>query len=173
MKCRIDHGASSCRRCSRAGTQCVFLPRANVGIQMVPSRFHSLVASVLRIQWTLAPSQPRLSNTQLLQAASFEITVPRPATLPAASEAEGQSLNEQILWRLGRIEEHVGLPGINTTVAQSNTSQTPLRDGEDETFDDAVLRPLSDSIQALKSTCSEGANLKIWNQSLIGRLWST
>ncbi|KAI8724322.1 Zn(2)-C6 fungal-type domain-containing protein [Fusarium sp. LHS14.1] len=135
MKCRVDHGASSCRRCSRAGTECVFLPRAN--------------------------------------AASFEITVPRPATLPAASEAEGQSLNEQILWRLRRIEEHVGLPGINTTVAQSNTSQTPLRDGEEETFDDAVLRPLSDSIQALKSTCSEDANLKIWNQSLIKRLWST
>ncbi|KAL2684464.1 hypothetical protein Neosp_005542 [[Neocosmospora] mangrovei] len=140
---------------------------------MVPSRFHSLVASVLRIRWTLAPSQPRLSNTRLIQAASFEITVPRPATLPAASEAEGQSLNEQILWRLRRIEEHVGLPGINTTVAQSNTSQTPLRDGEEETFDDAVLRPLSDSIQALKSTCSEDANLKIWNQSLIKRLWST
>ncbi|KAI5458948.1 hypothetical protein BGZ63DRAFT_389963 [Mariannaea sp. PMI_226] len=133
MKCRIDDGAPSCRRCARAGTQCVFVPRAN--------------------------------------AASFEVILPKQVATTA--EHEPRSLNDQILWRLRRIEDHVGLSEIDDAVAPSSTSQTPPRAVEEESYDDATLRPLSDAIQALKSACSGQVNKKIWNESLVKRLWST
>jgi hypothetical protein len=34
MKCRIDKGNTTCRRCQRSGVPCVFVPRANAALSI-------------------------------------------------------------------------------------------------------------------------------------------
>ncbi|KAI5460653.1 hypothetical protein BGZ63DRAFT_249570 [Mariannaea sp. PMI_226] len=135
IKCRVDHGVPSCRRCTQVGVQCVFLPRAN--------------------------------------ATTLNISNSRPTADPAIVEPEVQSFDSQVLWRLKRIEDHVGLPDIDDANVQSRSHKQPLIDADADITDDATIKPLSDSIRALKSTCCGHASDKIWDASLIKQLWTT
>lgn len=48
MKCRIDSG-NSCRRCLRAGQPCVFVPRANASVFVVPGSLPAINSNQLEL----------------------------------------------------------------------------------------------------------------------------
>ncbi|KAH7311447.1 hypothetical protein B0I35DRAFT_438100 [Stachybotrys elegans] len=133
MKCRIDDGRSACRRCSRTGVQCIFVPRANAA------------------SW----------NLDLAVLASSELRI--------NSEAQ-QHINNAVLRRLKRLEDHLGLADIDELflAGACHTSSGP----ENEPVEDPALKTLSFSIQALKACCSSSTNPEIWADSLVLRLWS-
>ncbi|EGY15306.1 uncharacterized protein VDAG_06160 [Verticillium dahliae VdLs.17] len=84
------------------------------------------------------------------------------------SERSSQ-LNESILRRLQRLEDHVGLTALGENSLHNETqSGTMLESPEPE---DSSLRPLRPAIQVLKNTCSAGTTSPLWEEPLIKRLW--
>ncbi|KAL3424255.1 C6 finger domain-containing protein [Phlyctema vagabunda] len=62
MKCRVDEGPA-CRRCVRAGVQCIFKPRANAaGSRDTPPQ--NLTASIT--QWAISPNRGNHSFQSVL-----------------------------------------------------------------------------------------------------------
>ncbi|CAM1510692.1 Fc.00g010270.m01.CDS01, partial [Cosmosporella sp. VM-42] len=79
-----------------------------------------------------------------------------------------------VLYRLKRLEEHVGLSEVgfedqaSNGQGQDDAHRTISQDPGDPTLD-----PLRPAIQLLISSCSTGVDPKIWTESLIKRLWLT
>lgn len=75
-----------------------------------------------------------------------------------------------VLLRLKRIEQHLGLPGMDdqAVIIHGRDEGLTRREPQDQTLD-----PLRSTIQQLKNSCSMNVNPRIWSDSLIKQLWLT
>lgn len=85
-----------------------------------------------------------------------------------------RAFNEHVLRRLRRLETHLELADLDEDADQELNVDGDVSALEaSEPPRDASLTPLWPAIQVLKGTCSAKSDPKIWEESLIKRLWTT
>lgn len=143
MKCKMDEGPS-CRRCTRAGVECIFRPRANV-CELTP-----YTKGVLIVKAASRQSPPPM-NGQSINSGEMGIR--------QSSEAF-----QTVLARLDTLEAFVGLNTWSVPAPQSTTVST------DEHADPA-LSGLWDSLALLKKTTHQSVRSEVWSTRTVKDLW--
>lgn len=150
MKCRIDDGCRSCRRCQRAGIPCIFKARANVGA--------CLAGACTFLIFTL----PQAVSRHFAETTIGEQRSANP--LP--------QWDQSVLERLRTIETILGIqpPGAGPHEHFPAQDSDVLDEGE---VSDPSLRPLWDAVAVLKRIDTTPHNPKIWSRPVIRQLWSS
>ena len=103
------------------------------------------------------------------QAASYHEAE---SIVPGTQQQESaHTCDAAVLYRLKRLEEHVGLSNID--IEDQATTVQGQDDALNQYPEDLTLDPLQPAIHLLRSSCSTDTDPKIWKGSLIKRLWLT
>lgn len=145
MKCKMDDGNPSCRRCARAGVECIFKPRANVRLHLIIREQSKLI--VQAAQRNLSPIstqlQPGNSNVAALQS---------------------PEVFQSVLARLDTIEAFVGLNTWSLPAASSTIV-------ENEEPADPALAGLWESLALLRSSTHQNVKPEVWSNKIVKELW--
>lgn len=153
MKCRLDNG-STCRRCSRAGVPCIFVPRANAAglpapVSVVVERARDAMSSDIL---------QRLKAIEDHLGFGFGGSSSDAATVSPAfdgDEDDGDSNSLATLWAALRVLRRCGPPSVNPVIWQRNTVkylwQTRVALGE---YAELKLTSIADSTIACQAYTS-------------------